>query len=359
MGIDRSGIVAGLAAALLTAALPPATAQEGFPLDGTWRGEWGENGTHVVVVMSWDEVLAAMRTGSTTASKDLDQLVGACRGLGDDDPVQGNCALTRKLGAEALVDWLATDPTGSGDADFLIIGDLNSYDKEDPIDALKSAGYTDLIAQFNGPEAYSYVFDGKVGYLDHALADAALLPSITGAADWHINADEPDLIDYDMSFKQDAQDDLYEPNAFRSSDHDPVIVGIDFPEPVPTCAGLPATIVGTDGSDILFGTSGADVIVALGGNDIIFARGGDPLRPPSLQPPSGSCAASNTETTDSILSAMGPLSELEPSSGVEPSENRLVKMKRASNEGRTGAVSSHPPSGARRPTIQDLARPIA
>ena len=48
----------------------------------------------------------------------------------------GNCNLTRTVPPQALVDWLATDPTGSGDADFLIIGDLNAYDKEDPIDAI-------------------------------------------------------------------------------------------------------------------------------------------------------------------------------------------------------------------------------
>ena len=42
-----------------------------------------------------------------------------------------------------LVDWLATDPTGSGDPDFLIMGDLNSYAQEDPIDAIK-AGSDDM-----------------------------------------------------------------------------------------------------------------------------------------------------------------------------------------------------------------------
>lgn len=33
-----------------------APAQEGFPLDGTWRGEWGGPGAthHVVIVMKWD-----------------------------------------------------------------------------------------------------------------------------------------------------------------------------------------------------------------------------------------------------------------------------------------------------------------
>ncbi len=96
-----------------------------------------------------------------------------CDDLGDPDlgDGAGNCNLTRKAAAEALVDWLATDPTGSGDADFLIIGDLNAYDKEDPIDAIKlgsddMAGtaddYTDLLYQFIGEYAYSYVFDGQL-----------------------------------------------------------------------------------------------------------------------------------------------------------------------------------------------------
>ena len=139
---------------------------------------------------------------------------------------QGYFNAVRKAAAEALVDWLTSDPTGSGDEDFLIIGDLNSYDKEDPIDALLAGGYTDLAYHFNGEDAYSYVFDGQVGYLDYALASAGLLDEVTGVTEWHINADEPDLIDYDTSFKKDAQDAIYAPDAYRSSDHDPVIVGL-------------------------------------------------------------------------------------------------------------------------------------
>jgi len=123
---------------------------------------------------------------------------------------------------------LATDPTGSGTTDALIVGDLNSYDKEDPIDVLLDGGYTDLLAQFVGETAYGYLFDGQFGYLAYALASSGLANAVTGATAWHINADEPDILDYDTSFKQDAQDALYEPNAFRSSDHDPVIVGLDL-----------------------------------------------------------------------------------------------------------------------------------
>jgi hypothetical protein len=130
-------------------------------------------------------------------------------------------------GRKALVDWLAGDPTGSGDDDFLIIGDLNSYDKEDPIDALLAGGYTDLVRRFEGEFAYSFVFDGQLGYLDYALAGGGLVDEVTGTTEWHINADEPDILDYDTTFKQPAQDALFEPNAFRSSDHDAVLVGLD------------------------------------------------------------------------------------------------------------------------------------
>lgn len=150
---------------------------------------------------------------------------------------QGNCNGTRTLAAQALVDWLATDPTGSGDADFLIMGDLNSYAQEDPIDAIKAgaddiAGTSDdntnLISHFQGTYAYSYTFDGQAGYLDHSLANSSLFAQVTGAADWHINSDEPDILDYDTSFKPPAQDALYEPNAYRSSDHDSLVVGLNL-----------------------------------------------------------------------------------------------------------------------------------
>ncbi|MDH3194031.1 MAG: ExeM/NucH family extracellular endonuclease, partial [Acidimicrobiia bacterium] len=151
---------------------------------------------------------------------------GSPCGAGDDDPEAGSCNLTRTLAAGLLADWLASDPTGSGDSDFLIIGDLNSYDKEDPIDALLGAGYADLVYDYLGEGAYSYVFDGQMGYLDYIMANGAMAPQVTGTTIWHINADEPDLIDYDTSFKQDAQDAIYAPDAYRSSDHDPVITGL-------------------------------------------------------------------------------------------------------------------------------------
>ena len=45
----------------------------------------------------------------------------------------------------------------------------------------------------------------------------------------------------------------------------------------PTCNGVPATIVGTAGDEVILGTSGPDVIVGKGGDDVIKARGGNDI----------------------------------------------------------------------------------
>ena len=150
---------------------------------------------------------------------------GSSCGAGDDDPMQGSCNVTRTLAAGMLADWLQTDPTNSGDADFFIIGDLNSYDKEDPIAELAARGYADLIRRDIGEYAYSYLFGAQLGYLDYIMANEAVAAQVRNTTVWHINADEPDILDYDTRFNPVA---MYEPNAFRSSDHDPVIAGLEL-----------------------------------------------------------------------------------------------------------------------------------
>ena len=138
---------------------------------------------------------------------------------------------TRSSAAGALADWLNAYPTGVADDDFLIVGDLNSYAKEDPIDVLVNAGYVDVGAGYVDVGAtlgdgYSYVFNGQWGTLDYAMATASLFPQITGAADYHINADEPSVLDYNTEFKSAGHvASLYAPDEFRVSDHDPLITG--------------------------------------------------------------------------------------------------------------------------------------
>jgi predicted extracellular nuclease/DNA/RNA endonuclease YhcR with UshA esterase domain len=173
----------------------------------------------------------------TVAVNHLKSKGSACDDIDDPDvgDGQGNCNLTRLAAMEALLDYLATDPTNSDSDRFLIIGDLNSYAMEDPIMALVDAGYADLLRQFYGDQAYSYVFDGQFGHLDHALASSGLLAQVTGATAWHINADEPRVLDYNTEFKTAGQIvEWFSPEPFRSSDHDPVIVGLDLTFVPPT-----------------------------------------------------------------------------------------------------------------------------
>ena len=138
---------------------------------------------------------------------------------------QGNCNLTRVNAASALVDWVATDPTGSGDDDYLIVGDMNAYNLEDPIEVFRSGGLVNLLD--GTPNPYSFVFDGMSGAFDYALATSGLAGQVTGAIEWHINVDEPPIYDYNLEFGRDAA--LYDDTTpYRASDHDPVIVGLEL-----------------------------------------------------------------------------------------------------------------------------------
>ncbi len=157
---------------------------------------------------------------------------------------QGNCSVVRTVSARLLAQWLATDPTGTGDPDILLLGDYNSYAKEKPIAALEEAGFTNLITRFEGPDSYSYVFDGQWGNLDHALGSPSLTSQVTGVHEFHINADEPSVLDYNTNFKTaNLVSSLYAPDIFRVSDHDPVVVGLNLTAPAPTVsAGGPYTV---------------------------------------------------------------------------------------------------------------------
>ncbi len=155
----------------------------------------------------------------------------SCDSLGDPNTGdgQGNCNLTRTSAANALVNWLSGDPTGSGDPDFLLIGDMNAYAMEDPITAFKNGGMTNLSEALLGVEDYSYVYKGQSGTLDYALGSSGITAQVTGVTHWHINADEPHVLDYNEEYKSAGQIvSLYSPEPYRASDHDPVLVGLNL-----------------------------------------------------------------------------------------------------------------------------------
>ncbi len=192
-------------------------------LDNSFDPNYYEDKNRPALAQTFEENATGERF--TAVVNHLKSKGSSCADLGDPDTGdgQGNCNLTRTSAMSVEVSWLATDPTNSGDPDFIIIGDLNSYAMEDPISMAKSAGYTDLL----GEEDYTYIFDGQSGYLDYAMSNESLTAQVTDAAVWNINADEPSVIDYNTEYKPE---DLYAPDAYRSSDHDPVLVGLNLLE---------------------------------------------------------------------------------------------------------------------------------
>lgn len=204
-------------------------------LDSSDDPRFVDTANRPVLIQTFEENATGERF--TIAVNHLKSKGSACAGDPDLGDGQGNCNLTRTAAVEALKDHLATDPTNSGDSDFLIVGDLNAYAMEDPITTLEAAGWTDLHEEFEGPKGYSYVFDGQLGYLDTALANPTMLRQVTGTTAWHINADEVPLFDYNDEFRTADEQSferesnalpLYAPDPLRSSDHDPVIVGLSL-----------------------------------------------------------------------------------------------------------------------------------
>lgn len=175
-------------------------------------------------------------------------------GNADSGDGQGTNNALRVQEANAVTAWLATDPTGSGDPDFLIIGDLNAYAKEDPLAAIENAGYTNLTEQFEGVGGYSYSFNGEFGHLDHALANSALAAQVVGAATWHVNSDEPIYYDYNTENKDLAQQAINVGTPYRYSDHDPVVVGVNLTAP-PAITVQPVSQTTTVGTGVTFTVS--------------------------------------------------------------------------------------------------------
>ena len=151
-----------------------------------------------------------------------------CDSLGDPDAGdgQGNCNLTRVAQAQAVLAFTDDLAAASGDPDVLVIGDLNSYLREDPIIELESelvnvlAEYVEDPYSFNFFAMFAAPFIGR-GTLDHALATADMAQQVENVKIWHINADEPRFLDwFDPS--------RVAPGPYRSSDHDPLLIGLEL-----------------------------------------------------------------------------------------------------------------------------------
>ncbi|MFF2832187.1 ExeM/NucH family extracellular endonuclease [Cellulosimicrobium cellulans] len=149
---------------------------------------------------------------------------------GDEDSGDGQGAFnaSRVAQATALVGFAEDVAADAGTDKVLLAGDFNSYSQEDPLEVLKDAGYTDL-GETTGE--HTYLFDGYVGSLDHVFASAGAAGAVTGTDVWNINSVEPIANEYSR-YNYNASI-LYDTTPFRSSDHDPVLVGLQLGDATP------------------------------------------------------------------------------------------------------------------------------
>ena len=142
---------------------------------------------------------------------------GSCPDQGsnvDKGDGQGCWNRARLAAARALTDWL-DGLRSEAEGRLLIVGDLNAYRMEDPVQHLVSAGYVDLTATASDDFHYSHVYFGAGGTLDHAFASPRLADQVRSASILNVNAGQP-------------RDLRMEPSWLGSSDHDPVLVDVRF-----------------------------------------------------------------------------------------------------------------------------------
>ncbi|WP_271983792.1 ExeM/NucH family extracellular endonuclease [Pseudoclavibacter terrae] len=177
---------------------------------------------------------------------DEDDIVGPAGAVGG-----WNGDRTRQ--AQALAGFAEAQRAEHGTDLLFLTGDFNSYSQEDPLRVLEDAGYENLGDLRNrtagepgstGTE-YSYSFGGTVGSLDHILASDAAAGAVTGADVWTINAYEQVGTEYSRFNSNVTQ--LYSDDVYRSSDHNPFLIGLDFsvaPTPTETVGPAPTETVG-------------------------------------------------------------------------------------------------------------------
>ncbi|WP_454899574.1 ExeM/NucH family extracellular endonuclease, partial [Actinomyces sp.] len=159
---------------------------------------------------------------------------GAGEGNTDSGDGQGNANAIRVAQATALASFAAQ----FADKPTLLVGDFNSYSQEDPVTALEGAGWERVSG---GGEA-SYVYSGRSGSLDHVFANAAAKPLLAGVTSWAVNAQESIAFEYSRA-GMNAHLAVESENPYRSSDHNPEIIGLNLlgADPTPGTNPSPST----------------------------------------------------------------------------------------------------------------------
>ena len=124
-------------------------------------------------------------------------------------PVYGSEAQRKKI-ATIVHDFVADIKTKNPKANVVSVGDFNDFQFADALKIHEGEHMTNMINKVEDSDRYTYLYQGNSQVLDHILVTNHLVDK-TEIDILHINADFTDM-------------------AGRASDHDPVMVQIDFEE---------------------------------------------------------------------------------------------------------------------------------
>ncbi|MDO5721523.1 MAG: ExeM/NucH family extracellular endonuclease [Actinomycetaceae bacterium] len=202
--------------------------------------------------------------------------------------------------AQALAKFAPQQAATDGAQMTLLVGDMNAYAYETPIQTLVEAGYADLMNTNEFPSAhsatpwdeYTYSYRSTFGSLDHVMVSDAGMEWYVGHDVWTANAYEPQV--YEYSRYRFTGVPYYREDVFRASDHNAVIVAFQLPvegiepapvdpapvdpaptvpaKPAPTADPTPAPPVSATGGKLAVTGSSAMVFVPLAA--LLAAAGG-------------------------------------------------------------------------------------
>ena len=209
---------------------------------------------------------------------------GATDATGADlDQRDGQAAFnaTRTAAAARLLEWIKTNPTGNGDPDWVVLGDLNAYAKEDPIQVFEAAGYRNALPSFTAEPPSSYAFFTPVdmsGALDHMLISPSLVPQATAALDWNINAAEGAFRDYNRDTNSNgnaAVRDFFSPDPYRTSEHVELVIACTAQGAVGRAADDEGVVAKAAADAVAIAGFGTEPIIATPTGDHIAGAGVD------------------------------------------------------------------------------------
>jgi hypothetical protein len=172
--------------------------------------------------------------------------------FGTNQPPVNGSEDERQAQAEAVRGFVEDTLAADADANVVVLGDLNEFEFEEPIQALAGPGgpLANLTETLPPLERYSYNFDGNSQSLDHILVNRDLAAYARFDA-VHVNSEF----------------------AEQSSDHDPLLALVALGGVARTGGVGADRLVGFAGGDTLTGGMGEDRLLGRNGNDLL--DGGD------------------------------------------------------------------------------------